>query len=141
MSALIRVRWVTAAPNPPYKLELTHRENIHAPERVGVIGFETVPLIEVELIGGVRKLLVKFPDHAGIFKGFEAEERQVVLAQKCRDLGNCKTMLHDVEQQVTAAADTEKIVRLDQRPPAIRLADHLLAASPDVIRRGAVAAR
>ena len=51
-----------------------------------VIGFETVPLIGIELICGVRKPLMEFPDHARIFKGFEAKKHQIVLAQERRDL-------------------------------------------------------
>ena len=120
---------------------LAHREDIHTQKSLRMIGFEPVPLIQVGLIGHARKLSMKFFDHRQIVKGFEGQERQIIIVQKCSDLGDREAMFHDVEEQIAAAAHAIEIVPADQHAPVFRLADEVLATPSDVFGCGAITAR
>jgi len=84
---------------------------------------------------------MKFFDHRRIVKGFEGQERQIIIVQKCSDLRDSEAMFHDVKQQVAAAAHAVEIFHANQHFPVFRLADDVLATPSYVAGCGAKTAR
>src|SRR5580692_1756028 len=127
-------RGAAVTPNS-VRVALLYPEDIHIAESDRVRSLERVPPGEIAQGAGLRKLLLKLPQH-GLRQLVEAQERQVMFVEKRLDLRNRELVLHDVEQKIAAAAGAGKVAK---RWHAGAL-DQLLPASADVVGRGAIAA-
>ena len=83
------------------------RKLVHIAKRQRIGLFEAVPVLEVQDRFGPGKLLLELLDSPRI--EFEAEKRQPLLIQERRDFRDRKSVLHDIEQHVAAAAHTVEV--------------------------------
>ena len=110
------------------------------PRKVSGLSVESVPAVEIGRRRRVGETAPEGRQHRG--RDLKAEERQAVVGEERLDVRQREAVLHDVEQQVAAAAGAVEIAQRGQAffERAILATMDLLAAGANSLRRRRVAA-
>src|SRR4029077_10878323 len=97
-------------------LVFSDSEDVHCAKCQWIIGFKDLPIIEVHERCVAEKKCPKFLEDRWF--NLEPLKRKALLVQKRLDFRDCKSVFHDIEQQVPASAHAVEVACLGHALPA-----------------------
>lgn len=129
-SRRVRPAWPT--------LIVSHLELIHLQEGLWVFSFECMPVVQVEDVACAWEPPFKFREDVRLH--IKPQKRKLLVYEKGFYSGNCKPVLHDVEQHVSTSTHAVEIAASDNARPITQpvFAKNLLSALSDIVRCRAI---